>query len=82
MLAAAHERHDGGGHPHGLAGSAIPIGARILTLCEGWADARHAVPSPARARLVLLEGRGSRYDPAVLDVFLGLADEGALTDPR
>ncbi|GAA1414773.1 bifunctional diguanylate cyclase/phosphohydrolase [Catellatospora coxensis] len=82
LLAAAHERHDGGGHPHGLAGSAIPIGARILTLCEGWADARHAVPSPARARLVLLEGRGSRYDPAVLDVFLGLADEGALTDPR
>lgn len=83
LLAAAHERHDGGGHPHGLAGSAIPIGARIIALCEGWADARREAPSsPARARLVLLEGRGTRYDPAVLDVFLGLADEGALADPR
>ncbi|MFC7246572.1 diguanylate cyclase [Catellatospora aurea] len=83
LLAAAHERHDGGGHPHGLAGSAIPIGARVITLCEGWADARHAAPgSPARARVALLDGRGTRYDPAVLDAFLGLVDEGVLADPR
>ncbi|WP_155373619.1 bifunctional diguanylate cyclase/phosphohydrolase [Catellatospora vulcania] len=84
LLAAAHERHDGSGYPRGLAGSGIPIGARIIAVCDGWADAcRGATPASGagQARRVLREERGTRYDPAVVDVLLALAAEGALTEP-
>ncbi|MEV0458476.1 bifunctional diguanylate cyclase/phosphohydrolase [Catellatospora methionotrophica] len=78
LLAAAHERHDGSGHPRGLAGSEIPIGARIIAVCDGWADAAAGV-SP-HARQTLLDGCGTRYDPAVVDVFLALADDDEPTE--
>ncbi|MBA3065819.1 response regulator [bacterium] len=31
-----HERYDGAGYPAGLAGSAIPLGARIMAVCDSW----------------------------------------------
>lgn len=36
LIAAHHERVDGQGHPHGLRGEQIPIGARVLSVADMW----------------------------------------------
>jgi diguanylate cyclase (GGDEF)-like protein/putative nucleotidyltransferase with HDIG domain len=69
-----HERFDGGGYPHGLAGEQIPLGARILAV----ADAYDAMTSHRPYRLpvsheeALAELRinaGSQFDPQVVGAF-------------
>jgi HD-GYP domain-containing protein (c-di-GMP phosphodiesterase class II) len=54
LVRLSHERWDGSGHPDGLAGEEIPVGARIIAVCDtydaitskrGYADARsHEAP--------------------------------------
>ena len=70
-----HENWDGSGYPNSIAGDAIPIGARILSVV----DCYDALTSdrPYRKRLsdeaavdVLRERRGRMYDPAVVDTFI------------
>jgi len=72
-----HERPDGGGYPEGVAGEDLILEARIL----GVADATEAMAShrpyrPAlgidKALLEILQGRGTQYDPAVVDACLSL----------
>ena len=72
-----HERWDGGGYPHGLAGDEIPVEARIIAV----ADAYDAMTShrPYRAALsheeAIVEVRrcaGSQFDPHVAHAFLAL----------
>ncbi len=36
IVAAHHERHDGSGYPHGIAGTSIPLGARIAGLADSY----------------------------------------------
>ena len=64
-----HERWDGGGYPDGLRGEQIPLGARIVLVC----DAFHAMTSDrpyraamsdADARAELRAGAGTQFDPA------------------
>lgn len=70
-----HECFDGSGYPDHLAGLAIPLGARILAVANDF-DALQMgtlVSRPlkaAEARAFILENRGKRYDPEVVDVFL------------
>ena len=70
-----HESWDGTGYPDRIAGEAIPIGARILSVV----DCFDALTSdrPYRRRMtnadaiaILLERRGTMYDPAVVDTFI------------
>ncbi|MEO8074964.1 MAG: HD domain-containing phosphohydrolase [Acidobacteriota bacterium] len=70
-----HENWNGSGYPQGLSGTDIPIGARILSVV----DCFDALTSdrPYRPRLadkdalrILLERRGSMYDPLVVDTFM------------
>lgn len=75
-----HERFDGGGYPQGLAGEEIPIEARIVAVADVF-DAllsdrpyRRAM-SVADATAVIRDGRGSHFDPAVVDALLGHLDE-------
>ena len=72
-----HERLDGGGYPEGVAGEDLILEARIL----GVADATEAMAShrpyrPAlgidKALLEILQGRGTQYDPVVVDACLSL----------
>ncbi len=72
-----HEWWNGGGYPDGLAGEAIPLGARIVTVV----DCFDALTSdrPYRRRMtdeeaiaILQNRRGNMYDPLVVDQFIGL----------
>jgi HD-GYP domain-containing protein (c-di-GMP phosphodiesterase class II) len=64
-----HERWDGSGYPDGLAGDAIPIGARVIAVCDAYEAMtatrpyRPALAEPlARERIVA--GTGTQFDPA------------------
>lgn len=70
-----HERFDGQGYPDGLAGLAIPLGARILAVANDY-DALQ-IGTLASKRLsaeetagFIKDSRGKRYDPQVVDAFL------------
>ena len=75
-----HECFDGSGFPDRLAGLAIPLGARILAVANDY-DALQAGALVARALkssealAFIVENRGKRYDPAVVDVFAALIAE-------
>lgn len=69
-----HERFDGRGYPDGLAGQAIPLSARIVTLADVFdALTSRRVYKPAYdpeiATRMILEERGRQFDPAVVDAF-------------
>ncbi len=70
-----HERVDGTGYPRGLAGGAIPIEGRIAAVADVF-DAllsdrvyRRALPL-AEALEIMGTGRGSHFDPEILDLFV------------
>lgn len=75
IIAAHHERVDGNGYPLGLRGDEIPLGARILAVADTFealtADrAYRAALEPEQALHVLLQGRGTQWDAAVVDTFV------------
>jgi two-component system, cell cycle response regulator len=75
LVRSSHERIDGTGYPDGLRGQQIPIGARIIFVC----DAYHAMISergysPAisseQAVAELRACAGTQFDPTVVDAFV------------
>jgi putative two-component system response regulator len=74
-----HERWDGCGYPDGLAGTAIPLAARLMAIADVF-DALiskrvYKEPMPrAMARDIMACERGSLFDPELLDVFLANFD--------
>lgn len=69
-----HERWDGAGYPRGLRGEAIPLSGRIMALADVF-DAlscrrvyREALPFAAVAGMIE-EGRGTLFDPRIVDAF-------------
>src|SRR6185503_5376336 len=69
-----HENWDGTGYPDRIAGEAIPIGARILSVVDCFDALTSDRPyrrrmSNADAIAILRERRGTMYDPLVVDVF-------------
>ena len=75
-----HERYDGKGYPDGLAGEAIPLGARILTVVDSYSaitDKRiyKEVRSHAEALSELRKHAGTQFDPHVVEVFLAKINE-------
>jgi putative two-component system response regulator len=70
-----HEKWNGTGYPRGLSGEDIPIEGRIAAVADVF-DAlirdrpyRRAMPME-EAMSIMNEGRGTHFDPAVLDLFL------------
>jgi putative two-component system response regulator len=87
IISGHHEYWDGSGYPHGLRGHEIPLGARIITIVDAY-DAM-TTDRPYRAALSMEEtvrrlraGRGSQFDPEMLDIFLDLLIAGMLTTDR
>jgi two-component system cell cycle response regulator len=80
LVRSSHERWDGGGYPDGLAGEAIPLGARIVSVCDAFdamvADRPYRAGMDATAALdELLRCAGSQFDPAVVDAFAAVWGE-------
>jgi HD-GYP domain-containing protein (c-di-GMP phosphodiesterase class II) len=74
LVRSSHERWDGSGYPDGLSGEDIPLGSRIITICDAYDAMTHARPyRPPRpvadALAELRAGAGVRYDPCLVDVF-------------
>jgi putative two-component system response regulator len=76
MALTHHERIDGTGYPAGAVGAEIPVEGRICAI----ADVFDALTSdrvyrqafqPDEARAMMLEGRGTQFDPELLDLFFG-----------
>ena len=70
-----HEKWDGSGYPNRLAGEAIPLFARICAIADVFDALTTARPykpafSNEKSFGILREGRGTHFDPALLDLFL------------
>jgi hypothetical protein len=73
-----HERWDGTGYPDGLAGSTIPLIARIAAIADVWdaltSDRSYRPGLPPQVALAHIEaGRGTHFDPRLVDAMLALA---------
>lgn len=75
-----HENYDGSGYPLGLSGDEIPISARLMSLADVY-DAltsrrvyKEAMPHD-KARSIILEERGLKFDPDVVNAFLQVQEE-------
>ena len=75
LVRSSHERWDGTGYPDRLAGESIPLGARIITVCDSY----HAMTSDRTYRKALSAEvaltelcacAGSQFDPTVVEAFL------------
>ncbi len=75
IVACHHERWDGKGYPRGLAGEAIPLGARIFALADAF-DAMATDRPYRRARSYeeckaeIVRCAGTQFDPRVVEAFL------------
>lgn len=72
-----HERWDGKGYPDGLAEEAIPLAARIISVADVFDALAAERPYKAgmevrKVRNILAEGRGTHFDPSLVDAFLGI----------
>ena len=80
LVRSSHERWDGGGYPDRLAGDEIPLGARIVAVCDAF-DAivtdrvyrRGRTPQAAVSEL--RRCAGTQFDPVVVESFVTLVEE-------
>ncbi|MBA5761651.1 two-component system response regulator [Vibrio sp. 404] len=75
-----HEKWDGSGYPQGLSGEDIPLSARIMAIADVYdALISERVYKPAFSHEtsvgMIWEGRGSHFDPILVDVFIANADK-------
>jgi HD-GYP domain-containing protein (c-di-GMP phosphodiesterase class II) len=80
VIRSHHERWDGGGYPDGLAGTAIPLPARIFSVADVLDALTTTRPyrtaSPiAEARARIAAAAGTHFDPTVVEAFGGVPDE-------
>jgi two-component system cell cycle response regulator len=74
LVRSSHEAFDGSGYPDGLAGDAIPLGARVIAVCDAFdAMISNRSYSPAitidDALAELRRCAGTQFDPAIVTAF-------------
>jgi len=74
IVRASHERWDGDGYPDGIAGDAIPLGARIVAVCDAFdvmtTERPYKTPlSPSDAISEILRCAGKQFDRRVVEAF-------------
>lgn len=73
-----HERWDGKGYPEGLKGEGIPMGARILSVCDAYdamkrGDYAYGMGVPDKeAAAEIRRCSGTQFDPQLVEIFLGV----------
>jgi two-component system, cell cycle response regulator len=86
LVRSSHERFDGGGYPDGLAGERIPLGARVIAVCDSF----HAMTSDRSYRQAMSDevafaelraGAGTQFDPAVVAAFLRVRERTPPPEP-
>jgi CHASE2 domain-containing sensor protein len=81
-----HERWDGSGYPRGLRATAIPLAGRLVAVVDVYdalVEARAYKPAmePGRAREIIAAGRGTHFDPEIVDAFLRCFDRMQVLRP-
>jgi len=76
------EKWDGSGYPEGLSGEDIPLSARLMAVADVYdALISKRVYKPAfsheKAFGIIVEGKGSHFDPILVDCFVAVADKFA-----
>ncbi len=74
MVRSSHERYDGAGYPDNLAGEDIPLGSRIVSVCDAYdamvSDRTYRPARPANEALAeLARCAGTQFDPRVVAAF-------------
>jgi HD-GYP domain-containing protein (c-di-GMP phosphodiesterase class II) len=75
LVRSSHERWDGGGYPDGVAGETIPLGARIISICDSYEAMieyrpwRRFARTSREAMEELRRCVGTQFDPHLVDVF-------------
>jgi len=75
-----HERWDGTGYPHGLAGTDIPLQGRIMAIVDVYDALVSERPykkafSADEAVAIIMENKGLHFDPDIADVFYSIRDQ-------
>jgi len=78
VVGSHHEKYDGSGYPAGLCGESIPLAARIFAITDVFdaLTSRRPYKEPLsfdEAMRILDDGKGSHFDPALLDAFHAIA---------
>jgi two-component system cell cycle response regulator len=74
LVRSSHERFDGSGYPDGLTGAEIPLGSRIVAVCDAYeamvADRPYrSAMTPDEAVEELRRNAGTQFDPSVVAIF-------------
>ena len=77
-----HEKWDGSGYPKGLKGFDIPLEGRLMAIADVYdaliSKRPYKPPMPAeKAKSIIVEGAGSHFDAALVDVFISVSDRFA-----
>jgi two-component system cell cycle response regulator len=75
LVRSSHERWDGDGYPDRLEGKAIPLGARMIAICDAFVAMTEARPyrEPLSTEDAIEELRvsaGSQFDPELVELFI------------
>jgi len=81
-----HEWFDGSGYPNGIGGDRIPLGARIVAVADAFeamtSDRPYRPALSYQAAVAELEaGKGTQFDPAIVDTFLTILKEEPIFKP-
>jgi len=75
-----HERWDGGGYPHGLKGSNIPLQGRIMAIADVYDALTSIRPykksfTTEETEKIIMENADAQFDPALAEVFYEVRDQ-------
>jgi diguanylate cyclase (GGDEF)-like protein len=84
LVRSSHERWDGYGYPDRLAGEEIPLGARIILICDAFDAMRRERPwaTPRDEEGALAEirgGAGTQFDPQLVELFCSIVERERAT---
>lgn len=80
LIGSHHEKWDGSGYPHGLQGEEIPLLGRLMAIADVYDALVSERPyknaySHEEAVDIILKGRGTHFDPELIDLFVKVSDE-------